>query len=297
MININTNKILIPIDFSETSNRAIKHGAFIAKLCKGELILLHICKKSELLDIVLPALNIKDPSLITIYLHRKLDLLAESIRKEFGVKITTLISVGNITTEIVAIAEEFKIGMIIMGTQGADSENGLFLGSNSYRVLTKANIPVMTVRSESPKLGYRHILLPLDSSEHSRQKVNAAIQMADKFAAQLHVVGILGKEEKNYEYKMQVIFEQIQKLAKEKNLICTCEIAVAANRAQKTLAYAKKIKADLIITMTDQTAGLSRIILGTYAHQLINNSAIPVLAIPPEIHNENLEPGSIGGMW
>jgi len=297
MITIDTTKILIPIDFSKISNRAIKHGAFIAKLCKGELILLHVQKKNELVDIILPALKIKDPSPITNYLQEKIDKLAEAVRKECGVKITTLISVGNITSEIISIADEFNAGLIIMGTQGADSESDLFLGSNAYRVLTKSDIPVMTVRSESSKLGYPHILLPLDSSEHSRQKVNAAIQIANKFASHLHVIGILGKNEKNYTYKMEVILGQIQKMAKTKKLVCTTEISVAENRAQKTLAYAKKVNANLIITMTDQTAGLSRIILGTYAHQLINSSKIPVLSIPPEIHDENIGQDSIGGMW
>ena len=38
-------------------------------------------------------------------------------------------------------------------------------------------------------------------------------------------------------------------------------------------------------------------ILGNYAHQLINNSQIPVISIPPEVHPENLEEAVIGGMW
>jgi nucleotide-binding universal stress UspA family protein len=297
MININLNRILIPVDFSKTSNRAIKQGAFIAKYCKGEIILLHVQKKNELMDIILPALKIKSPTVITDYLQEKLNKLAATVQKECGITVTTLVSVGNITSEIVNIAEETKSDMIIMGTQGADSENDLFLGSNSYRVITKSDIPVMTVRSELAKSGYKHILLPIDSSEHSRQKVNAAIQIANKFSAQLHVVGILGKNEKNYEYKMEVIFNQIQKMAKAKKLVCTTEISVAANRAQKTLAFAKKLNADLIITMTDQTAGASRLIMGTYNHQLINASKIPVLSIPPEINGENIGQDSIGGMW
>ncbi|MGZ3862179.1 MAG: universal stress protein [Bacteroidia bacterium] len=297
MIKINTNKILIPIDFSKTSYRAIKHGAYIASLDKGELILLNVQKKSEITDIILPALNIESPEEITKYLQEKLDKIAAEIKKDFGVKITTLVSIGNITSEIAHIAETFKAGLIIMGTQGADSENGLFLGSNSYRVITKTEIPVMTVRSEAPNTGYKNILLPLDSSTHSRQKVNAALQMAAKFSADLHVIGILGQNERNYKYKMEVIFGQIEKMAKAKKIKCFCEISVAANRAVKTLAVAKKLNADLIITMTDQTAGLSRLILGTYTHQLINNSKIPVLSIPPELHPENISEDSVGGMW
>ena len=42
MIHFNSSKILIPVDFSETSMLAIKHGAFTAQLTKGDVFLLHV---------------------------------------------------------------------------------------------------------------------------------------------------------------------------------------------------------------------------------------------------------------
>lgn len=47
MIKVNTKKVLVPIDFSLTAMRAIKHAAFIVKSTKGELLLLHVQKKSD----------------------------------------------------------------------------------------------------------------------------------------------------------------------------------------------------------------------------------------------------------
>ncbi len=297
MINLNTNKILIPIDFSKTSMRAIKHGAFIAKLTRGEVLLLHVQKKSDLIDIILPILKVKDISVVTEFLEGKLERLAEEIAKEYGIKVVPMVSTGNITSEIVHIAEENKVGMIIMGTQGSDSTSDLFLGSNAYRLITKSSIPVMTVRTDAPKVGYTNILLPIDTSAHSRQKVTAALQIASKFGSNVHVLGILGKNEDEHEFKLKVILPQIQKLAKAKKLVCTTEIAKTDNRAKRTLAHAKRINADLIICMRDETNELSKFILGTYAHQLLNDSKVPVLCIPPEIHPENMEQDSIGGMW
>jgi nucleotide-binding universal stress UspA family protein len=96
---------------------------------------------------------------------------------------------------------------------------------------------------------------------------------------------------------MHVILPQIKKMADTKKLKCTTEIEQTINRAEKTLLYAKKVEADLIIIMSDQRAEFSSWILGSYAHQLINNSHIPVLSIPPEVHPENMEQDSIGGMW
>lgn len=297
MITISTSKILIPIDFSKTSMRAIKHGAFIAKLTKGDLILLHVQRKSDLIDIILPAIKLKNISVITEFLEGRLEKLAEDVARDFGVKVIPVVSTGNITSEIVSIGEEYGAGLIIMGTQGSDSTSDLFLGSNAYRLLTKSEVPVMTVRTDAPKIGYANILLPVDTSAHSRQKVMAALQIASKFASKVHVLGILGRNEDQHEFKLKVILPQIQKLAKAKKLVCTAEIVKADNRAKKTLTYAKKVNADLIICMRDETTEFSRFILGTYSHQLLNDSKIPVLCIPPELHPENIEPDSIGGMW
>lgn len=51
----NVKKILIPIDFSETSLLAIEHAGFMAKLFKADLILLHVLEKNwEKFNIVEP---------------------------------------------------------------------------------------------------------------------------------------------------------------------------------------------------------------------------------------------------
>jgi|ERR1700740_2255000 len=298
MNKIKTSKILIPVDFSKTSLNAVKYAAFMAQFTKGELVLVHVQNKSDLLDIIMPAVKLKDISVITNFLADKLEKVAADIKKRYGIKVTTYVSTGNTTSEIVSMAEETNSTMIVMGTHGKDSENGFFLGSNAYRVLTKSDVPVMTVQTAAEKLGFKNILVPIDSSHHSRQKVDSAIFMADKFAAHLHVLGILHageKGEENYKYKMETIMGQIKKLADKKKVICTTDIQFTDNRSKKTLAYAKKIKADLIVAMTDQNAELSSIVLGDYIHQLTNYSKIPVLCIPPEV-NPQLISDAIGGL-
>jgi len=298
MNKIKTSKILIPVDFSKTSLNAVKYAAFMAQYTKGELVLVHVQNKNDLLDIIMPAVKLKDISVITDFLAEKLEKIAADIKKRYGIKVSTFISTGHITSEIVAMAEETKSTLIVMGTHGKDSDNGFFLGSNAYRVLTKSEIPVMTVQTAAEKLGFQHILLPIDSSHHSRQKVDSAIQMAHVFASHLHVIGVLHsgeKGEENYKFKMETIMEQIKKLAAKKNVDCTTDIQFADNRSKKTLAYAKKVKADLIIAMTDQDSEFSSIVLGNYIHQLTNHSKIPVLSIPPEV-NPQLISDAIGGL-
>jgi nucleotide-binding universal stress UspA family protein len=297
MINIQTNKILIPTDFSDTSLRAVKHGALLARKSKGEVILLHVQKKRDLVELILPAFNESSTDKVRAYLETRLRELARQISASYAIQVTPVLSFGNITSGIAEAAEQHGAGLIVMGTQGGDSHNDLFLGSNSYRVLTKSVVPVMTVRSDTGRAGFSDILLPIDSSEHSRQKVHSAVRLAEQFGATLHVLGLLGTDEKDYEYKMHVILPQIQKIARVHKLPATAHIEEAKNRADKTLEYAAQVGADLIIIMSDERSGLSGLILGSYAHQLINKSMIPVLTIPPEVHPEMIGSDTIGGMW
>ena len=214
--------------------------------------------------------------------------IADGVRKEYGIKVSTIVSTGKVPAELVNIAKDYQAGMIVMGTQGYSAVEEFLMGSNAYRVISKSPVPVMTVRKETDKFGYKNIVLPVDSSEHSRQKVDTTINFAEKFAAKLHIIGILGNDEGSYEPNLRTIVHQVEELAKAKGVSVESKVCFAKNRAHETLKYAKAVQADLIVTMTDQNAELSSLLLGTYAHQLINLAKAPVLSFPPERHNENI---------
>ena len=247
MNKVKTNKILIPVDFSKTSLYAVKYAAFTAKLTKGEVILLHVQKESELIDLILPALKLKNANVITEFLEEKLEKLAGEIKKKYGIKVTPIVSMGNIASEIVSISKETKAGLVVMGTHGKDSTNDFFLGSNAYRVLTKSGIPVMTVQKGADKLGFSKIVLPIDMTTHSRQKVDSAIYLATKFASHIHVLGLLEESEKADKPSMETIIGQIKKLGAKKNIGVTGEIKISKNHAKTTIDCSKKMKADLLV--------------------------------------------------
>lgn len=295
MNRVKTNKILVPFDFSKTAGNAIKYAAFTAKLTKGELVLLNV-QRNDLVDIIMPAIKLKDVSVIMDYIEAKLEKVASDITKRYGIKVKSITSMGHIPSEIASIAEEQNCGLIVMGTRGKDSKNDMFMGSNAYHTITKTAVPVMTVKNAAEKLGFGHIVLPMDLSAHSRQKVDSAIHLADKFASHIYVLGLYHKNESQDKYKLEVILQQIKKLAAKKKVDVSGTVVLSANHAAKTLAYARKVKAQLIISMNDQDTEFGRGLISSYVHQLVNDSKVPVLCIPPEIHDENME-SSIGGMW
>ena len=110
-------RILIPIDFSDTSMLAIEHAAFTAQLFKAELILLHVVERLwEKFSIVVPELTIPTPEGYTDSLEKKLEETADNIRSKYGVKSHCITCEGNILTEIMKIAKEQDVDMVVMGT-------------------------------------------------------------------------------------------------------------------------------------------------------------------------------------
>lgn len=290
MIHLNTKKIIITTDFSETSMLAIKHGAFLAQYTKGSVYLVHVITRHwEKFNVFTPSITLENLEKASDSLQKKLDELANDIRKEYGVEVTTIVNSGNPTTEIIKIAKEIEAGLIVMGTHGYSSWEDLTIGSNALKVITKSPCPVMTMSQRSDELGYHKIVLPIDNSEHSRHKVNYTIELAKQFSAHIYAIGLLSPDEESKKPAMNVVLHQIVAIAKEKGVVCEYVLKEhVKNRAVETVEYANTVGADLICIMTDQDAELSGFFLGPYALQVIHHSKVPVISLKPEDHSADV---------
>lgn len=297
MIHFDSSKILIPVDFSETSLLAIKHGAFLAKYTKGDVYLIHVINKQfEHYAVVEQPMYMHDAEKYEKGANDKLNELAASIKSEYGVSVNTIVAIGNPTKEIIKAEKEIGASLVVMGTHGYSPLEELMIGSNALKVITHGTCPVMAMSENAKRFGYSNILIPIDTSGHSRQKVGYAIEIAKAFSAHLHVLGLLGKDEADEEKALNLILNQIKALADEKKVICTTELSKnVKNRAQSTINYSEKKKADLIIIMTDQDAEISGFFLGPYSQQIIHLSKVPVIAIKPEDHPENVSWSVLSG--
>ena len=297
MIKLNTNRILIPVDFSATSTKAIVYAATIAKLNKGELFLLYVRAKKSTANIKNSIADLRELTGESENYKKLLEKTANEIREKYSIPVKVIIGVGNRISEIINVAEKKRVGLIVMGTRGSESASNLFSGSNSHKVVSRSQIPVMTVRNENRKAKFSNILLPIDLSEHTRQKVNVAIQVAKMHAAKIHLLGMLGSGDASDFGKLSSIMYQVKKRIEQDDIEVSSElIKFVGNFAARTLSNVRRSKADVIITMTDQKNGKG-FLARKFDRELVDESAIPVLSIPPEIHEENIAPSSIGGLW
>lgn len=294
MKTFNIKKILIPLDFSETSLLALEHATHMASLFKAELVLLHVIKpnmvaySSETLSVPIDLIKYQEETA-----SRNLDELSLRIRKEHGLKVETQFEIGFVCSVIVSAAERYNADLIMMGTHGISGFSERFIGSNAYRVVNEATCPVITIQTHATQKGFKEIVLPIDHSFYSRQKVNHAVELAKHFDSRIHILGLSHTEDKEEVNKLKIKLEQVEAFIGKHGIDHDTQINFGSNYAKLTMSYADAIKADLIIIMTEWEEDLTGLFIGPFARQIVNHSKIPVMCIRPEVKPELVESGML----
>ncbi len=144
-------RILVPVDFSGFSERALEYAVPLAEQFHASLVLLHVVEVQIYQESLLVGSKLEDVNVKQMRLCReKIDALA---RRHIGphVPSQTAVRVGKPYFEIVAAAREFDIDLIVIATHGYTGLMHLFLGSNAERVVRLAPCPVLTVQEKEQK--------------------------------------------------------------------------------------------------------------------------------------------------
>jgi len=289
-------KILVPVDFSETGMLALEHASFMARLAKADLILLHVLPVSEYhFEIPEPVMRIENHDEVNRVVEQKLSELVDSVRANYGCVAKSISARGKVAHEVMELAKEENVDLIIMGTHGASGFEEFFVGSNAHKVVTVAPCPVITVQTHAKKLGFTNIIVPIDRTTHSREKVEIATTMANLFAAKLHIVGLLESDEDQEYDKLQIVLDQVQHAVEKTGLPFSRTTVKGQNLAVEALKYGEKVNADLVIIMTEHESELNGIFMGARAKQIVNHSKIPVMSIKP--HPGKFQALDMGGAY
>jgi nucleotide-binding universal stress UspA family protein len=144
---INLKSILVPTDFSEHSQNAMRYAAAFAEKFGAEIHLLHVFQDLAVFqpDAVSVGPPIVPPAeeLMTAARNALQRFIEEN--KLQGLKIRPEVREGSPFDEIVGFAKEKDIDLIVMGTHGRGWLAHVLLGSVTEKVIRKAPCPVLTV--------------------------------------------------------------------------------------------------------------------------------------------------------
>jgi nucleotide-binding universal stress UspA family protein len=288
MRNLAIKRILIPTDFSETANLALEHAVKMARLLDSEITLLHVVSTFAF-RVNLPEMEFDETQEAKLagVIGSKLNKIAEEISQKEGLKVSTLITSGRIREEVVRVAEEIYADIIILGTHGVSGLREFFMGSNAFRIVSDAACPVLCIQESGHPVGFKNIIVPIDNSFYSREKLGLSIKLARLYDATIHICGLRSHDHNDEEInaKFRIKMKQVDDFLHEQDVEFTSTTLYCENIATATMEYAAEIKADLIIIMNEQEVNSTGFFMGPYAQQVVNHSKIPVISIRPTSSN------------
>lgn len=260
-----TNLILVPTDFTVVSECAAKHASVLANTYHAKVLFLHVVAKQAQVDEVKP----------------KLEEFVEDMKKRFNIEVANgIMRVGNIFEDIGDVALEQSARFVVMGTHGVRGIQYL-VGSYALKVITNSEIPFIVVQDKVDDIvSYKNIVLPMDLTNETKQKLGYAAEVASKFGATIHVIYPHESDEylRNHVQRNMIFAKKY--LHEHKVKFETKEVD-ASHFVREVIRYSSAIAADLIVIM-NVNDGINIISTSDARQQILTNDAlIPVMCVNP----------------
>lgn len=270
------NKILVAIDFSDCSINALEHALTIADRAKADIKMVWVNKPESAREIYEGS-----PEGVVDEATKRFDELKKKYRTALsGNKINFTIKEGKIFKEIVREAKNWGADLIIAGTHGSSGFEEFWAGSNANKIVSATDLPTITIRGgvDIDRV-LKKIVLPIDSTVETRQKVPFTVELARLFNAEIYVLAVHTTTVTTVQHQVDQYAQQALHHIKDDNVKCRLVKLEADNIARSVMDYAVKVDANLIAIMTEQEKTPMNLLLGPFASQFVNHSPIPILSI------------------
>jgi len=273
-------EIIVAIDFSKCSLHALEYAIMIANKINAEIKMIWVDNQSS---------NEMAFTSEEQEVRQEKKKYFQEIIKEYGPllksgKLDYKLRKGKVFNEIAAQAKHDNTFLIVTGTHGVSGFEEFWIGSNTYRIVTSAPCPVITIRQNFMiDETIKSIVFPIDSTKDSVEKMVFTTELAKIFGAELLIISIYPEVIRALKRKVDFHTEKVVQYLEENKVKFAVETVKSDDVTKSILNYAKTQKADLIAIMTDQGTTNSSVFLGSNARQIISNSNIPLLNIRPKI--------------
>lgn len=270
--------IIVAVDFSKNSLHAVNYAVLIGNVVDADIILVWVDKPES--D---ESIYTNEVPEIRQEAKKRMEELVKLYQPKLKTgEITFKLRKGKVYKEIANMVKYHDAYLVVTGAHGVSGFEAFWIGSNANKIIANSDSPVITIRdSFNIKKGIGKVVMPIDNSPSTRQKVPFAMEFAQCFNSEIHVLELQSSSLKSLRAKVTSYSLQVIKYLTENNIKCVVKSIDADNNTMATIKYAEDIKADLIIIMTEQESS-NNVWLGPYAQQMVNHSPVPVLSIHPK---------------
>jgi nucleotide-binding universal stress UspA family protein len=297
--------LLVPLDGSDLSKRAIPVAAGLARRAGAELRLVHVHSPFPADPIHIAGLPILDEHLRPLRReHEQVYLDRAGRALGAGVPVSTALLDGPVAASLGTYAVHGGVGLIVMATHGRSGLERAWLGSVAEDMVRTSSVPLLLIRPEpGHKPGpFRRILVPLDGSAFAEAILEHAVTLGSvEPDAELILLAVvqpvvsaawmpgptlaasLPAEEatRHEEDRAREYLERVVARFDTSGLRLRWRVEIASAVAPAILGVARAERVDAMAVTTHGRSGLARLMLGSVADKLVRGSHTPVLVFRP----------------
>lgn len=271
-------KIIVPVDFSEQSEFALKTAAKLAKKNNAELLALHMLEMS---DAVLTRSDGLEHEKAVFFLKLAEQKFKDFLKKDFlkDIRVTPIVKHFKVFSEVNNVANKSNADLIVMGSHGATGVKEFLVGSNTERVVRNSDIPVLVVKNDLSQTDFEIVVMACGFSEDSIPAYHKASKMFDKIGTRMYMLYV---NLPNDGFKSSAEIEQrvvnfFKKADGNLNRMSDVHYISDYTVERGVINFSNTIGADLIAIPTHGRKGLSHFFEGSIGEDIANHSALPVI--------------------
>ncbi len=302
-------RILVPVDFSRQSVKALRYALSLAAKFRAEVRLLHVVDpEREPSPAIIRMPMVTEPETMAKIAEKLLRSWAAKFRIPASAK-TCSVQRGRTFKKIVATASETKADLIVLTTHGYSGFQHVIHGSTAERVVQHSKCPVLIVRkrereflepngggpNERETILIKKVLAPVDFSTCSLTGVKYAALLAARFHAALRLfhaihpyaetIGgerIPGETMSLMEAVQEATRRQMDRLTQSaflRGISCEAEIKVGS-AVDEICSEARGDGIDLIVLCTHGHGGFRHALVGNVVEQVMRRANRPLIVVP-----------------
>ncbi len=267
-------KILVPTDFSEQAENALKVAVQLAKKHDAKLFILHT------LDIPLHLANTSDGSglpesvfFMKLTEKRFSDLMNKPYLKD--IPVNEIVGHNEVYEDIAQASNKNDVDLIVMGSHGASGFKEMFIGSNAEKVVRTCKKPVLIIKNSLEDFNPKSFVYATDFEEDGQIAFNKAQKFAKDIGAKLNLLYV--NTPGNFNTSSQIL-DKKRKFTKglsEEDYSFTIYNDLTVEKG--ILQFANDAEADIIGMGTHGRKGVSHFFNGSISEDLVNHTNMPIV--------------------
>lgn len=274
-------RILVPTDFSDHAEYALRVAAQIARENDGEIYLLHMLELPSLSDGIGESNAVgtsNELPEVMFFMQKTRERFEEILSQPYleGVPVIEAIQFERAFEGTIEHGKKHNIDLIVMGSHGASGFKEMFIGSNTEKVVRTSDIPVLVIKREEQAFNPDKMVFASDFSDEIKAPFAKVVDFANSFNAKLHLVFVNTPNDFRSTHAAEKMIHNFAAGFQFRNGY-SAHIYNDVNVEKGILHFSNSINADLIGMCTHGRKGLAHFFNGSISEDLVNHAVRPVV--------------------